>query len=446
MQLGFHAPAQASGLYSPTSNRELLENCAESGISARSLCAIGTGRTAIDTVLTYGFTLHVFHQAGNEQFDVIESAEAFLEMTPSDFVEHIQDEENRANFEATRLKVRSFLELSAQVAELTYDLLQIMGPLAEFLGDLNGFLGGLSEGLEAANAGIAEANKGLKQMNEAMVTVNSGLDQMNAGISTANAGMDKANAGIREANEGMRKLNSGASGMVDALGDMGDLIEGERSIPVDLGGLDLNGLGDVYGERDVESIFEDADRQRRMSLLLDLTPGVGDAKGLYEGLTGQNPVTEEEVSGFDRALGSVVFLSTLKSSYKGADTLVNMARYREVMGAAENSNELIASLRNTGQLPSHYVTKGEASESGWKSGRALGNHVPNGQIGGDVFQNSNNLLPGSPGRTWYEADVGLTNEMKRSKQPGTRLLYSDDGLLYVTADHYGTAQYIGRYK
>ncbi len=35
--------------------------------------------------------------------------------------------------------------------------------------------------------------------------------------------------------------------------------------------------------------------------------------------------------------------------------------------------------------------------------------------------------------------------MKRSKQPGTRLLYSDDGLLYVTTDHYKTVDYVGTY-
>ena len=50
------------------------------------------------------------------------------------------------------------------------------------------------------------------------------------------------------------------------------------------------------------------------------------------------------------------------------------------------------------------------------------------------------------GRVWREADVGLNYAMSRSKQPGTRLLYSSDGLLYVTADHYKTVQSIGRWK
>jgi filamentous hemagglutinin len=77
-----------------------------------------------------------------------------------------------------------------------------------------------------------------------------------------------------------------------------------------------------------------------------------------------------------------------------------------------------------------------ARTAGWDRGKALNNYVPRGQIGGDVFDNSTNVLPNAPGRVWYEADVGMSNTMGRNKQPGTRLLYSNDGLLYGTTDHY----------
>ena len=72
--------------------------------------------------------------------------------------------------------------------------------------------------------------------------------------------------------------------------------------------------------------------------------------------------------------------------------------------------------------------------------------MPNGQIGGDVFQNATNILPSTQGRIWYEADIGINSTMTRANQPGTRLLYSNDGLLYVTADHYETVHIIGRWK
>lgn len=47
---------------------------------------------------------------------------------------------------------------------------------------------------------------------------------------------------------------------------------------------------------------------------------------------------------------------------------------------------------------------------------------------------------------WYEADIGLTNTSSRSKQDGTRFLYSNDGLLYITTDHYETVLPIGKWK
>ncbi|WP_421171417.1 VENN motif pre-toxin domain-containing protein [Aeromonas dhakensis] len=110
------------------------------------------------------------------------------------------------------------------------------------------------------------------------------------------------------------------------------------------------------------------------------------------------------------------------------------------------ANEVVESLRNTGNLPPNYLTKEMAMGSGWKPGKALNNSVPNGQIGGDVFKNESNLLPSAQGRTWHEADVGLDSKMSRGNQPGTRLLYSSDGLLYITTDHYNTATSIGKWK
>lgn len=85
-------------------------------------------------------------------------------------------------------------------------------------------------------------------------------------------------------------------------------------------------------------------------------------------------------------------------------------------------------------------------QNGWQPGKALNNTNPGGQLGGDVFANSTNVLPSASGRIWYEADVGLANTMSRSNQAGTRLLYSNDGLLYITTDHYQTAVSIGRWK
>jgi hypothetical protein len=116
------------------------------------------------------------------------------------------------------------------------------------------------------------------------------------------------------------------------------------------------------------------------------------------------------------------------------------------LAAAEAANPLIASLQETGRLPSNYVTKAQAVAAGWKPGKALGNSIPGGQIGGDEFDNFNGVVPDGRFRIWYEADLGINPMMSRSKQPGWRLLYSNDGLAYVTSDHYDTAYQLPNWK
>lgn len=51
-----------------------------------------------------------------------------------------------------------------------------------------------------------------------------------------------------------------------------------------------------------------------------------------------------------------------------------------------------------------------------------------------VYQNENKHLPDKPDRIWYEADINYY-EGKRNKH---RLLWSNDGLIFVTYDHYET--------
>ncbi|ROV52400.1 ribonuclease [Neisseria chenwenguii] len=116
------------------------------------------------------------------------------------------------------------------------------------------------------------------------------------------------------------------------------------------------------------------------------------------------------------------------------------------LATTQSANDVVDSLRNTGRLPNNYVTKNQAIQQGWQPGKALNNFVKDGQIGGDVFQNSTKVLPEAQGRIWYEADIGLNNTSSRAKQAGNRLLYSNDGLLYITTDHYKTVVKIGTWK
>ncbi len=125
---------------------------------------------------------------------------------------------------------------------------------------------------------------------------------------------------------------------------------------------------------------------------------------------------------------------------------LSAAEFKKVLQSFESANPVVDSLRKTGELPSNYFKKADARILGWSKGKAFGNHAKNGQIGGDVFENGDNLLPSAKGRIWKEADIGINPMMKRSKQAGTRLVYSNDGMMFTSTNHYESFNYLGRYK
>ncbi|WP_193016735.1 ribonuclease domain-containing protein [Proteus sp. FME41] len=99
------------------------------------------------------------------------------------------------------------------------------------------------------------------------------------------------------------------------------------------------------------------------------------------------------------------------------------------------ANTVANYLQRHQQLPDFYLTKKEARENGWnaKTGN-LCEVLPGRAIGGDRFMNREKQLPEEAKRQWYEADVNY----RCGHRGSDRLLYSNDGLIYVTTDHYRT--------
>ncbi len=86
-----------------------------------------------------------------------------------------------------------------------------------------------------------------------------------------------------------------------------------------------------------------------------------------------------------------------------------------------------------GELPSNYITKSDARGLGWDSGKGnLWDVAPGKSIGGDPFGNREGLLPEKKGRSYYECDI----DYEGGYRGGERIVFSDDGLVYYSADHY----------
>ena len=175
----------------------------------------------------------------------------------------------------------------------------------------------------------------------------------------------------------------------------------------------------------------------------------GDGLNLYA-YCGNNPVVYYDPSGYaSTSIGKAcppqgkisesVDESGSKTNWE-AHNVVNYAKLKEQYRVSELANDVVDSITQTGALPSNYITKSQARAMGWSEGKTLNNYVPGKALGGDVFANTNGVLPSANGRIWYEADVGVDYTMSRSnsKNPAYRILYSNDGLIYGTYDHYDT--------
>lgn len=92
-------------------------------------------------------------------------------------------------------------------------------------------------------------------------------------------------------------------------------------------------------------------------------------------------------------------------------------------------------LKRFGVLPEQYISKDDAEEAGWFNWKGnLSEVLPGRVIGGDIFENRKNKLPDAFNRIWYEADINYSFGYRNK----ARLLYSNDGLVFVTYDHYTT--------
>lgn len=104
----------------------------------------------------------------------------------------------------------------------------------------------------------------------------------------------------------------------------------------------------------------------------------------------------------------------------------------EENGSYDSLQDVALYLQLYGELPGNYITKNEAQDLGW-SGGSVEKYAPGKCIGGDHFGNREGLLPKANGRTWTECDIDTLGENSRGAK---RLVYSNDGLIYYTDDHY----------
>lgn len=103
-------------------------------------------------------------------------------------------------------------------------------------------------------------------------------------------------------------------------------------------------------------------------------------------------------------------------------------------GEYTTKDDVALYIHTYGHLPKNFVTKSEARAKGWEGG-SLEDYFPGCSIGGDKFGNREGVLPKKNGRTYTECDIDTKGKKSRGAK---RIVFSNDGLIYYTDDHYET--------
>lgn len=138
----------------------------------------------------------------------------------------------------------------------------------------------------------------------------------------------------------------------------------------------------------------------------------------------------------------IILLSEAKKTSQAVVDAVNTLAEKESKSSAKAQSGPIIEPQDIadyifahGELPDNFITKKEAQNLGWDSSyNYVSDVAPGKSIGGDRFGNYEGRLPDKKGRQWYEADCYYTS----GKRNAYRILYSNDGLVYYTDDHYET--------
>ena len=123
--------------------------------------------------------------------------------------------------------------------------------------------------------------------------------------------------------------------------------------------------------------------------------------------------------------GCDLFIKTNKGS-------VDLKWYMGLTYEDDSKNDVALYIETYGHLPSNYITKKEAQALGWEGG-SLEPYAPGKCIGGTHFGNYEGLLPETDGREYTECDI---NTLGKDSRGAERIVFSNDGLIYYTGDHY----------
>lgn len=142
--------------------------------------------------------------------------------------------------------------------------------------------------------------------------------------------------------------------------------------------------------------------------------------------------SEQEVLSFIEATDEIVSVITEETATEEATVVFPNEEYDTVDedGWYYSADDVSEYLYTYGCLPENFITKDEARDLGWEGG-SVEAYAPGYAIGGDRFGNREGILPDD--QIYYECDIDTNGTNSRGAK---RIVFSEEGLIYYTEDHY----------
>ncbi|PFQ45238.1 hypothetical protein COK05_14755 [Bacillus cereus] len=317
--------------------------------------------------------------------------------------------------------------------------------------------------LTAMQEGFKNRLPEYKQMASDLRVVNQSFHKFGDSVQKAGASLHKqavmadglinsVSTHVAEAQQAFPTLHTDIMSGLDAANNIMDSTNKIASYKIDvpaasqnIGNIDLsNALRDLGGD---PSRVYDRKNDGDLSFVLGITPIIGTGKEIGQLIKGEDLVTGQKYGPEDYVWGTLAAVSggTTRVVGKVFGKVADLEKKGKALEAAAKNtkftkyptgfDEVAQYIKQNKKLPDNFITKDQAEALGWvnRDGN-LHRVAPGKSIGGDIFENRKKQLPDVPGRTWYEADINYIS----SYRGNDRIVYSSDGLIYKTSDHYKT--------
>lgn len=160
----------------------------------------------------------------------------------------------------------------------------------------------------------------------------------------------------------------------------------------------------------------------------DTGASINGAASISSGTTDKSSATDSSGSSSPGNTSGEASSDSQNGASSGAISVTEDGKYSD-------KDSVALYIHTYGHLPSNYISKTKARKAGWVSTKGnLWDVLPGMSIGGSEYYNDDGQLPDKAGRRWTECDIDFDGGYRNAK----RIVFSNDGLIYYTNDHYKT--------